>query len=73
LHDLYAIDSKKKIERGFGAFEWQRAEQSRQVVQPAFVEHLTEFLDKRAIEGPILLPPGGVAYVRTVAITLDLE
>jgi hypothetical protein len=61
LHDLRAIDPKKKIERGFGSLGRQRVEQGLKVVQPAFVKHLTEFPDKRAIDGPISLSPGGVA------------
>jgi hypothetical protein len=73
LHDLRAIDPKKKIERGFGSLGRQRMEQGLKVVQPAFVEHVTEFPDKRAIDGAILLPPESIAYVRAVAVTIDLE
>jgi len=32
LHDLYAIDSEKKIEGGFGPLVRQRVEQIREVV-----------------------------------------
>ena len=72
LHDLRAIDPKKKIEGGFGPLGRQRVEQGLEVVQPAFVEHLTEFPDDGAKDCPILLPPGRVAYVRTVAVAVDL-
>ena len=72
LHDLCAINPEKKIEGGFGPLVRQCVEQGLEVVQPAFVEHLTEFPDDRAKDGPILLPPGRVAYVRTVAVAVDL-
>ena len=70
MHDLRAIDPEKKIEGGFGPLVRQRVEQGLEVVQPAFVEHLTEFPDERAKECPILLPPRSVAWVRTVAVDL---
>ena len=72
LHNLHAIDPKKKIEGGFGPLVRQCVEQGREVVQAAFVEPLTEFPDERAKAGPILLPPARVAYVRTVAVTVNL-
>jgi hypothetical protein len=72
LHDLRAIDPKKKIERGFRPLGRQRVEQGLKVVQAAFVEHLAEFPDKRTIDRPILLSPGRVAYARPVAVTIDL-
>jgi hypothetical protein len=73
LHDLRAIDPKKKIEGGGGPLVRQRVEQSLEVVQPAFVEHLTECPNDRAKAGPILLPPGRVTYVGTVAVAVDFE
>jgi len=72
LHDLHAIDPEKKIEGSCGPLMRQRVEQGLEVVQPAFVEHLTEFPDDRTKESPILLPPGRVAYVCTVTIAVDL-
>lgn len=73
LHDLCAVDPKKKIEGGGRPLVRQRLEQGRKVVQPAFVKHLAEFPDDRSKDGPILLPPGRVPYVGTVAVAVDLE
>jgi hypothetical protein len=73
LHDLRAIDPKKKIEGGFRPLVRQRVEQGLEIVQPAFVEHLTEFPDDRTKDGPILSPSGRVTYVGTVAVAVDLE
>jgi len=73
LHDLRTIDPKKKIEGGSGPLVRQRVKQSLEVMQPTFVEHVTEFPDDRAKDGPILLPPGRVGYVRMVAGAFDLE
>jgi hypothetical protein len=73
LHDLHAIDPEKKIEGGLGPLVRQRVEQGLEVVQPAFVEHVTEFPDDGAKNCPILLPPGRVAYVPTVALAVNLE
>ena len=73
LHDLRAIDPKKKIAGGGGSLVRQRVEQGFQVMQPAFVEHLTEFPDERAKASLILLPPGRRAYVRPVAFAVDLK
>jgi len=71
LHDLCTIDPEKKIEGGIGPLVRQRVEQGLEVVQPAFVEHLTEFPDERTEDGPILLPPGRIACVRTIAVDLE--
>src|SRR4029450_4264044 len=73
LHDLHTIDSKEKIEGGCGPLVRQRVEQSFEVMQPAFVEPLTEFPDDGAKTCPILLPPGRIAYVRMVAVAFHLE
>jgi hypothetical protein len=73
LHDLCAIEPKKKIEGGGRPLVWQRVEQGLEVVQPAFVEHLTEFPDDRAKDSPILLPPGRVTYVGMIAVAVDLK
>jgi hypothetical protein len=73
LHDLRAIEPKKKIEGGFRPLMRQRVEQGLEVVQPAFVEHLTEFPDDRAKDSPILLPPGRVTYVGMIAVAVDLK
>ena len=70
MHDLHAINSEKKIEGGFGPLVRQCVEQGLEVVQAAFVEHLTELPNERAKECPILLPPGRVAWVCTVAVDL---
>jgi len=71
LHNLHAIDSEKKIEGGFGPLVRQRVEYGLEVVQPAFVQHLTKFPDERAKDCPILLSPRRVACVRTVAVDLE--
>jgi len=73
LHDLGTIDPEKKIEGGCGPLIRQRMEQSLEVMQPAFVEHLTEIPEDGAKDCPILLPPGRVAYVRPVAVAFDLR
>jgi hypothetical protein len=73
LHDLRAIDPKKKVEGRCGPLVRQRVQQGLEVVQPAFVEHLTEGSDDGAKDGPILLPPGRVTYAGTVAVAVDLE
>ena len=70
MHDLHTINSEKKIEGGFGPLVRQCVEQGLEVVQAAFVEHLTEFPNERAKECPILLPPGCVAWVHTVTVDL---
>jgi hypothetical protein len=45
LHDLYAINPEEEIERGGRRLVWQPVEEGLQVVQPAFVEPLTEVSD----------------------------
>ena len=73
MHDLRAIDPEKKIEGGFGPLVRQRVEQGLEVVQPAFVEHMTEFPDDGAKACPILLPSWHIAYVRPVTIAFNLR
>jgi hypothetical protein len=45
LHDLYAINPEEEIERRGRRLVWQPVEEGLQVVQPAFVEPLTEVSD----------------------------